>query len=350
MEESKKKVSIIIPVYQVKDTLRECVRSCLGQKAIDPGRMEIILVDDGSTDESGEICDELAREGLGGKKIESSKDVQEVERDPEDNDKQIRVFHTENHGVSHARNVGIDEANGKYVVFVDSDDVVKDGFLETLLKFADEDTVLVDETDSIEADARISGVSYIENSVLNRNTHVWGKLFSLEVLRDNGIRFREGLTIGEDLLFLLDFALSQEKRHTIRCIPAGDYVYRENEQGAMKRAFRESYLDEIRCWRMAEEMLLPYSRELSRYAFVSVAVSQIMTAFLVAGKIAVMDDTEIDEELRNRAVLGVEEQIKHALKTQGAFAALPAGHKIKTLIFRLNKDLYLRMYGAHKKR
>lgn len=367
-------VSIVIPVYQVRDTVRECVNSCLSQKGIEPEKIEVVLVDDGSTDGSGEICDELAREDAdscckekpGMEEEDRRSDKVTAVNDPDicsdereaGNDTgsrrdgrrgRIRVLHTKNSGVSHARNVGIEEASGKYLVFVDSDDVVKDGFLKRLLDACDEDTNLVDETDSLRAQKRVSGFYYIENSVLNKNSHVWGKLFSGDVIRENNLRFSEDLTIGEDLIFLLDFALLQGKRHSIRCIPAGDYVYRENEQGAMKGAFRESYLDEIKCWRMAEERLLPYSRNISGYAFVSIAVSQILTAFLVAGKVAALDDNTIDLRLKKRAIAEVDEQIRHGLKTRGAFAALPLGHKIKTVVFKLSSELYLKLYGVRVK-
>jgi glycosyltransferase involved in cell wall biosynthesis len=103
------KVSVIIPVYNVKPYLERCVQSVLGQTYKD---IEMILVDDGSTDGSGQLCDELA-----------------VERS------QIRVIHQENQGLSAARNTGISCATGEYVVFLDSDDewLLKDG-LEKILQ------------------------------------------------------------------------------------------------------------------------------------------------------------------------------------------------------------------------
>ena len=126
MEENRElMVSIIIPVYQVKDTLRRCVLSCLNQKFLEGSELEAILVDDGSTDGSGEICDKLEREFPDGR---------------------IKVVHTKNCGVSHARNIGIERAAGRFIVFVDSDDEVREGYLETLMKYADEGTVLVDES------------------------------------------------------------------------------------------------------------------------------------------------------------------------------------------------------------
>lgn len=112
MEEGKEKlVSIIVPVYQVKEYVGECVESLRAQTYTN---LEILLVDDGSTDGSGEICDEYAYR-----------------------DNRIRVIHQENYGLSAARNTGLDQAAGEYVAFVDSDDVVLPDFIETLYDLSD---------------------------------------------------------------------------------------------------------------------------------------------------------------------------------------------------------------------
>ena len=322
-----KLISVIIPVYQAREYLRKCVLSCLSQKNLTEDEYEIILVDDGSTNGSSDICDEL--------QAEYGSD-------------RIKVCHTKNGGVSRARNLGIDSATGRFVVFVDSDDSVRTGFLDNLTKHADESTDLVDETSSFSGTQKLNGYQYIENSILNVNTHVWGKLFSLKAIREGNIRFPEGLTIGEDLLFLLDFALFIDKKHSIRCMADGDYVYTENEQSAMNRPFKASYLDQITCWRQAEEKLLPVRTEISPYAFVSLSVSQVLTALLVLGKIATQDEENSDEKLNNEAIKRVKEQINHALKTKGTFAALSAGHKIKVIIFRISPQLYINLYARHK--
>ena len=328
MEENREiLVSVIIPVYQAKDTLKRCVLSCLNQKFVEKGELEVILVDDGSTDGSSGICDELEKEDEHGR---------------------VKVLHTGNHGVSHARNLGLERAGGRFVAFVDSDDEVKAGYLETLMKYADEGTSLVDETRSFAGNTKLSGFQYIENSVLDHNTHVWGKLFERESILEGDIRFKEGLAIGEDLLFLLDFAIFQGERHTIRCIEDGNYIYTENSSGAMKQEFKKSYLGEITSWKEAEDKLLPYRDKMSSDAFVNLAVNQILTAFLVIGKVAVLDDDKRDTDLTKLAVAEAGGQIDHALKTQGAFVALPLGHKIKVMLFRLSPDLYLRLYGRHK--
>ncbi len=101
------KVSIIVPVYNCQSYIEECVRSVLTQSVAD---FELILVNDGSTDESGLLCDALAKE-----------------------DSRIRVFHKENGGAASARNLGLDNASGDYISFIDADDTVRVDFLERLL-------------------------------------------------------------------------------------------------------------------------------------------------------------------------------------------------------------------------
>lgn len=109
-------ISIIVPVYKVEPYLRKCLDSILAQTFTN---FEVILVDDGSPDNSGKICDEYAIK-----------------------DSRVRVIHKENGGLSSARNAGIDIAQGKYLGFVDSDDYIAEDMYEVLyenLKFYDAD-------------------------------------------------------------------------------------------------------------------------------------------------------------------------------------------------------------------
>ena len=92
-------ISVVIPVYNVEDYVRKCIVSVINQTY---SNLEILVIDDGSTDHSGQICDELAA-----------------------TDGRIRVFHTFNGGLSAARNVGIDHATGFFIAFVDSDDWIE---------------------------------------------------------------------------------------------------------------------------------------------------------------------------------------------------------------------------------
>ena len=111
------KISVIVPVYKVEPYLHECVDSILAQTFTD---FELILVDDGSSDNCGKICDEYAAK-----------------------DSRIRVIHQENRGVSAARNAALDAAKGEFIAFIDSDDVVNVYYLEVLLSGMDEDTDIV---------------------------------------------------------------------------------------------------------------------------------------------------------------------------------------------------------------
>ena len=105
-------ISVIVPVYNVEPYLKKCLDSIIGQSYKD---LEILIIDDGSTDYSGNICDEY-----------------------EELDDRIRVFHTENKGLSCARNLGLDEAKGEWIGFVDSDDWIEPNMYEALLNKAEE--------------------------------------------------------------------------------------------------------------------------------------------------------------------------------------------------------------------
>lgn len=108
------KLSIIVPIYNVESTLERCIRSIVQQSFTD---FELLLVDDGTPDNSGHIADELAS-----------------------NDERIRVFHKSNGGLSDARNYGIDRAKGEYITFVDSDDELAPDTLQPLMQVLSEQT------------------------------------------------------------------------------------------------------------------------------------------------------------------------------------------------------------------
>lgn len=121
-------ISIIVPVYNIKDYLKRCVDSCLAQTY---KQLELILVDDGSTDGTGLLCDELA-----------------------ETDERIRVFHKENGGSSSARNLGIEKARGEYLGFVDSDDFIGPTMYEKLMKAALEQDVPIAQISRDEIDEK----------------------------------------------------------------------------------------------------------------------------------------------------------------------------------------------------
>lgn len=183
--------SVIIPVYEAKRDLERCVSSWLKQTRTD---LEIILVDDGSTDGSGSLCDALAR-----------------------SDDRVKVLHQKNAGVSAARNAGIGAASGDYVLFTDSDDYVAADYLEKmslLQEETDADLVLCgyhhlyDGADILKQPGksrvlklRESSEDFLalyESGFLNMP---WNKLYRKSYLG----RFDTSLSLGEDLLFNLEY-------------------------------------------------------------------------------------------------------------------------------------------------
>ena len=111
------KISVIIPVYNAEKYLRRCVDSILAQIFTD---FELLLIDDGSKDKSGVICDEYAKK-----------------------DNRVKVFHKENGGVSSARNLGLDNARGEWIGFIDSDDMVKPEYLDGLIRYQSRSSLVV---------------------------------------------------------------------------------------------------------------------------------------------------------------------------------------------------------------
>ncbi|SER55993.1 Glycosyl transferase family 2 [Butyrivibrio fibrisolvens] len=370
-------VSVIIPVFNAGDAIRACVESVVKQTYKD---IQIILVDDGSTDSSGRICDELSeainRQHSNHQSKRQSGDCNAKEHSNEyqisnsdevlDDDQKISitVIHKDNKGVSAARNTGLKAAEGDWITFIDADDIVKDDYLEKLVSavnafktpISSKDPAITEHrtyplmmvtmTDRIAPDTDMSGYYYIEHGVLNEDSHVWGKLYNKEEV-DACLGtdwFPVGLSIGEDMLMLLEMAAKMENKKIFRSIPAGSYVYTENEQGAMLKPYKPSYLDQITCWDRAEEVLEPCKGHISDYVYVRLAEVQIMAALLVAGKIAISPK----EDNYSNEINIIKRAIKHALKRNGAFASLSSGYKIKTIIFRLSPKLYLNMYSRWK--
>lgn len=204
-------ISVIVPVYKVENVLSQCVESILAQSFTD---FELLLIDDGSPDNSGTLCD-----GWGGK------------------DSRIRVFHQENLGVSAARNRGLREACGRYIVFVDSDDWVLPGYLQHLHAFAGRGLVVqgyrcCSEVNVIKEDNFPEygkyGQKEFREFFLGRDiaflSSPWSKMYDLKLIRDHALFFDERVSFGEDTLFVYYYILHCEYVVTVR---HSDYVYRQ---------------------------------------------------------------------------------------------------------------------------
>lgn len=220
------KVSVIVPVYNTGKWLSRCIDSILAQTFTD---YELLLIDDGSTDGSGIICDEYAAE-----------------------DKRIRVFHKMNGGVSSARNLGLWKARGEWIFFADADDVVLPNALEVFLAVAYDTDLIISEYQYIFSNGKksfemVSGDGYFEgDQIIEKVSEIhwmywaslWNKIYKRSKITENHLYFDEKITLNEDLIFNFEYLTHISSFKTIKDIT---YSYCENLSSAVhKRHILES--------------------------------------------------------------------------------------------------------------
>lgn len=208
-------ISIVVPVYNVEKYIGECIDSILAQTFRD---FELLLIDDGSSDESGRICDEYARKN-----------------------NRVKVYHKENGGVSSARNCGIEQARGQWICFVDSDDTIDPTYLDDFGTGREADLFVqgykrvVDGVSIREynfSECKYTGypdiLSYMEdNYIINSPCF---KLYKREIIDNNKIRFDSKYSYGEDHLFSLEYMLYVNR---IAYTHAAGYNYRNDGQSSL---------------------------------------------------------------------------------------------------------------------
>lgn len=227
-------ISIIVPIYNGEKSLHISIESILSQTLPD---WELLLVDDGSTDGSGVICDEWAVR-----------------------DSRIRVIHKPNGGVSSARNAGMAVATGTYITFCDSDDYLEPDYLELLLRAAQENpdcghiwccfqTVTgyhrenaVPNYSSDEPLRRYTLREYMTLHELWLDTGPWNKLYRMDVIRRVGLRFPEDLSLGEDWLFNLAY-IDASENDAFAVVTKPMYNYVRGNQESLDSKYRSDLLD-----------------------------------------------------------------------------------------------------------
>ena len=241
-------VSVIVPVYNSTSYLKRCVDAILSQTY---ENLEILLIDDGSTDACGQICDAYLND-----------------------DSRIRVIHQENHGLGHARNTGMKLATGKYIIFLDSDDYWRSDALENLFNEAEENDLQVTVfsahsfCDGIE---HYKGPSYshtVQNNTVkngaesflytSENGEYYAqaclRLYRLDYLRDNGFVFDEGI-IHEDESFSF---LAYIHADRVECL-GERYYYRRYRPGSIMMSC--DFIQSAHGYRTAAETLLRCMQE-----------------------------------------------------------------------------------------
>lgn len=233
-------ISIIIPVYNVEKYLERCVVSVCNQTYDD---LEIILVDDGSTDKSGIICDRLAQK-----------------------DNRITVYHKENQGLGLTRNYGMNRCNGKYIMFLDSDDYIDKTMLENMVNVAENkqaDLVISGFKKVTEAEEKLFSERYeyeefigdkVKDDLLPRMigsmpqkrdsifTMACGKLYNKESIEKSKIKFPSERKIqSEDLAFQLDYIPSIQRAIVIN----GDYYNYRVNSNSLTMVYKKDRFDKL---------------------------------------------------------------------------------------------------------
>ena len=236
MKNSNILISVIVPVYNAAEYLPNCIKSILAQTY---RNLEIILINDGSTDESGSICDEYAQK-----------------------DKRITVIHKKNGGVSTARNTGLDRATGQYIGFVDADDTVMPDMYEklfdTINKHSKHIAVCghirfhvegpVEKREQREIPESLTVQESLEYLLSNRyfEGFLWNKLFDVGLVSgENKLRFDTDLNNCGDLLFVNQCFL---RSNGVSYIPKALYNYRLNNEG-LTRAYTPKRRTELLAWK-----------------------------------------------------------------------------------------------------
>lgn len=200
------KLSLIVPVYNAEKYLTECLTSIVAELT---DEMELIIVNDGSTDSSSKIC----------KQFECSN---------------VRIFENDNHGVSYSRNFGIDKAIGEYICFIDADDILSKNWskniLENLNSAFDYIIFLSNITNNIEKEKLLEYTFKVDDKFHWISTP-WSKIYKKELLNKYQIRFKNGVINGEDMLFNAEVILSTDNISYVDC---NIYNYRVNPLSVTK--------------------------------------------------------------------------------------------------------------------
>lgn len=244
------KISVIVPVYNVELCIARCVDSLLSQTFTD---FELLLIDDGSPDNSGKICDEYA-----GK------------------DSRIKVIHRLNSGAAAARNAGIKAAKGEYIGFVDSDDYVAENFLETLINTALKSRSSITMCNYFSLHGKQENLhshGFSDGTVLSKNQiqeiiydnifsikntdgyfQLWNKLFKRDLIAKNNITLYKDMSFGEDMLFVMECLKFAD---SIAFTENAGYYY-EKTAGGLFSTYRRSFIGDItRCYVALIEQTAP---------------------------------------------------------------------------------------------
>ena len=311
------KISVIVPVYNVEQYLERCVDSIINQTYTN---LEIILVNDGSTDNSGKLCDELAKK-----------------------DERIRVIHKENGGLSDARNRGIDEAESDLVGFIDSDDYIDSDMYEVLLKNLNdtdadlsmcalydvynntpEAQVTNKETWKLSSEQAIRMV--MEAKILS--VTAVNKLYRKSLFTD--LKFEVG-KIAEDAFIMIKLLDKCEK---IVATNEKKYYYVHRENSITTQKFSTKFLNVIEAYEQNSNIILEKYPKLK-----DVAQTRMNWAYFYVLDRLLLDDNYNDKELENKLISYLKNHRKDILNDP----LFTKGRKIGFIALLLSRNLYRKL-------
>ena len=308
------KISVIVPVYNVEQYLERCVDSIINQTY---KNLEIILVNDGSTDNSGQLCDELARK-----------------------DDRIRVVHKKNGGLSDARNVGIDEAEAELVGFIDSDDYIDEDMYEVLinnLKAANADLSMCGHYDVYNnvPESQVSDKKTWELSPQEAIKMVMeAKILSVTAVNKlykkslfSELKFEIG-KIAEDAFIMIKLL---DKCNKIVATNEKKYYYVHRENSITTQKFSLKFLNVIEAYEQNKEIIIKKYPELKE-----VAQMRMNWAYFYVLDRLLLDKEYNDKKLENKLISYLKDHSKGIL-TDSLFTK---GRKIGFVALLLNRNLY----------
>ena len=300
-------ITIIVPVYNVEKYIKECVESLINQTY---KNIEIILVDDGSKDKSGIICDAYAAK-----------------------DNRIKVIHKKNEGLGFARNTGLKVAQGKFVTFIDSDDKADTDLVEKLMN----------EIYKADCDTCIGGFKRMLGSAPDKHDairmSVWNVMYSMDIIRKHNIEFpSERIFISEDIIWDSEYYKYSKKASVINSTA---YSYRITP-GSLTQKYKPNMLEKI-CF-LYNEMYKKLSGDkakiirLQRQFFVNLRACIKQERSSVSHKSDIEIRTAIKEIVNNRVVHDVSvEYLRIIQQRKQKLFVWAVRYKYVTLLYLLNK-------------
>lgn len=242
-----------MPVYNSENYLGKCIDSVLSQSFCD---FELLLIDDGSTDRSQQVCDGYAQK-----------------------DNRVKVIRKRNGGVSSARNMGLSAVRGGYLCFFDSDDTLEPNALQLMyetLSNGNYDLVIAGYNRYDEDGTKIFGMSRKEVETLSIDSalkemyypkdeeyqgYLWNKMFRSDIIKNSGLKFNESIAFNEDRLFITQYICNSNREVAYTTTPVYNYVVRTSgAMGSLKRGYNPKYVTDFDAYVLMKQCVFQHTK------------------------------------------------------------------------------------------